>query len=337
MTQKKVYAPDVLPNNLRHIREMRGLSISRVHKGLNIDRNFLAAVEMENKNFSGKTTIKVLKYYDINFYKMYDVGEKRVLPTTDYFLKPWEVELYIDAVKMDERKDIRSVILERLNDLAAKEGKMGKIEDYKVLYKDTKDGQVHLKLDVEYYEKETRDIEYDINFMENENRKLADMLEFTGFADTIYTMEVNIDNKRVKLDGNKVILPEKYKIPYYDDIKDYYETNQLVVDGERIRIINDKSTGKPSIVKFKVVGKEINNLKAVRTLTKKSIEDMHKALGLTYNGYVNLELGNQKISSKVMWRLVYMLKVPLEVIINVDEYYKRYSAYDKKIEKKRPR
>jgi len=159
-------------------------------------------------------------------------------------------------------------------------------------------------------------------------------LRYRGFAPTIDKEEVKIDGINTRIENDIIIFNKPYKFANSDDLKDGYEELKEISVNDN-RIIAEEKKDKIVSVTFKTVSQAINNLKAIRTLINASIEDMHGALGLGYNGYINLELGNQKISSKIMWRLVNMLKVPLELIINIDKYYDKYCQHDKKIRKPR--
>lgn len=342
---KLILVPDILPNNLRIIRDMRGLTIKKVAEDLKIDRNFLSAVEVCGKNFSGKTTIRAMKYYDITFYQMYDVKGTRILPYV--FYEPIElacsikIDITDDKAEYDSEKELLENIsftskeikkaIEEVINMEYK--KVGKVDNYVVNKKYLDNNVMILEVSVDYLEQKTEQREFHINFVENENKQLEDMLRFRGFPLTIEKQTINIDGINAKIEDDMIIFNRKYKFSISDDPKEYIELNEISLDDSRIKV--ERKRNKIVSVSFNSVRREINNLKAIRTLTNLSIDEMHQSLGLSYNGYINLELGNQKISSKIMWRLVKMLKVPLELIINVDEYFDKYCQHDKKIRKPR--
>lgn len=336
--------PDVLPNNLRIIRDMRGLSVKDVANDLKVDRNFLSAVEMETKNFSGKTTIRFMKYYGISFYKMYDVAEVRECPVTKSILRELKYTLEFDLDKPedeinDDYLDLRfgeETLKDKIIEVANREGINGDVEHFIIDSREVINGKLFINVETDFLESIAEHVIFDINFMANENHELADMLRFRGFTDTISLLEEEIDGKIVRFDDKEmeIVLDKEYKIPLSNSTSDYKLTNKLPISGDNVNV-HYNSKKKPIKVKFKAITKEINCLKAIRVLLNKSIEEMHQSLGLSYNGYVNLELGNQKISTKIMWRLVQLLRVPLEIIVNVDEYYERYCKHNKKIRKPR--
>jgi transcriptional regulator with XRE-family HTH domain len=352
---KKILVPDILPNNLRIIRDMRGLSLKEVADALKIDRNFLSAVEVENKNFSGKTTIRALKFYEISFYKMYDVKEKRVTNVTDYFDNIFRTTLSFDPkdllngdFKLSDEEYMKNIInvalteeLEQLkennliinsiNKIAKKSKVKGTYEKFDLIGSSYKDNKLYLDLEVTFKEKRTEELEFDINFVINENLQLADMLRYRGFPEVIRVIEKDIDGEVIRIEGNVVHLDKPYKLPKGDNIKKFAEKDTIDLSDKNLKIKYSEETNEPISIKFKAIKPDMNNLKAIRTLTNISIEEMHKSLGLTYNGYINLELGNQKISTKVMWRLVNKLNVPLELILNIDEYYEKYCDVSVKV------
>ena len=344
---RKILAPDVLPNNLRIIRDIRGLSLKEASDALQIDRNFLSAVEVGNKNFSGKTTIRALKFYDISFYKMYDVKEKRTTNVTDYFENIFRTTLTFDPkdllnvkLKLLDEEYMQNIInitltdeveklmqnhliISSINKVAKENNVKGTYECFNLIGSSYKNKKIYLDLEVTFKEKRTEQREFDINFVINENLKVVDMLTYRGFPETIRYIEKDIDGEVVKAEGNVVRLDKPYKIPKGDDIRKFTEKDTISFSDKNLKVKYNKDNELISI-KFKAIKGETNNLKAIRTLNNISIEEMHESLGLTYNGYINLELGNQKISTKVMWRLVNKLNIPLELILNIDEYHEKY-------------
>lgn len=345
---KKILVPDILPNNLRIIRDMRGLALKDVANALKIDRNFLSAVEVNNKNFSGKTTIRALKYYGISFYKMYDVKEKMNLEVTDYFNNIFRVTLAFHPEDLIERdlklydekykqniinasltEDLKQLkennsIIANIYRVAQKNKVKGEYVDFNLIDSLYKDEKLYLDLEVVFNEKRTEKREFDINFVMNENLQLADKLREMGFREVIRVIERKIDGKSVKIEGNLIKLDQPYKFPKDDYGEKFTKKDTIKLSDRDLKIKYDPYTKEPVSIKFRVLKPEMNNLKTIRSLLKIPIEEMHKSLGLTYNGYINLEVGNQKISTKVMWRLVKKLNLPLELIINIDEYYEKY-------------
>lgn len=352
---EKVLVPYVLPNNLRVIREMRGCTVKDIANRILVDRNFLSAVEQEYKNFSGKTTITTIKDMDINFYRLYDVGEVRTCEVTDDFPSTinktleFDLESFLNSFENNKKKnkdifylDIGSKVLKdnvlfnkELDIIINKNKDLGDYFDFELIKKSKKDNKIILIIDCIFTKRESRNIDFDINFALNENIKLTDKLYSMGFSESIVTWEQLIDNDRIKISGNKLILDSPFKIPRSDDINDFHITNEIHLNNVHIKEekdgLRDNITFK--YAKFKAIRPAINNLKLFRTLLNLSIEEMHNSLGLKYTAYLNLELGNQKMSSKTMWRLCYKFRIPIEVIVNIEEYHRRYCLYTKKMVK----
>lgn len=270
MYMQKVLVPDVLPNNLRAIRELKGLSLKDLAEELLIDRNFLGTVEMWEKNFSGKTAIRTLKVLGVSFYQLYNIAGKRKLLVT----KP-------------DRED-------------------------------------------------PVEVEFDINLSREEDIKTADILTREGFKDTVVTWEEEIDGKIVKISKDRVYLDKSYKIPVGDDMSDFEMVDFFSIEDKRKKFIYDKDDDiNPVSVRFKAIRPALNNLEKIRKLLNISVEQISFSLDLAPNAYLQLEKGNQKASLKVMWKLVRFLKLPLELIINIDEYYEKFCKNDAKITKSR--
>lgn len=353
---EKYLVPNVLPNNFKGYREIRKNTVRQLADDLLIDRNFLTAVEANDKNFSGKTSVRYLKHFNINFYTVYDIqGKKKCSTIKDIFYSCQGVyslpiedarEAYLNKNKNNaapSNQEVIKFISEKdatmqnsiKGELLSKEEKY-LLEEYKVKETKLEDEVIHFYLEViAKREVEVKDYQFDINFARDEDRDLTNSLLRIGYKDTIATLEYDVDNDMVSVINNKVIFNKSYKIPKIENkIEDYYETSELNIKEKEAGVeVKYDSEGSPTTVKFRAVRPEINNFKKYRILDSKSIEQMHKDVGLSYNGYINLELGNQKISTKIMWRICKNLRVPLEAIVNIDEYFERFCQHQK-IEKK---
>lgn len=358
MDYKKILVPDVLPNNLRAIRDMRGLALKTVADALKIDRNFLSAVEVQSRNFSGKTTIRAMQYFGITFYKLYDVKKIVTTDVTDYTENEFNITLSFSVedffneieIKVDfndindfldqtfvEQKELLNnhpMIIDAINERAS-EKVAGFLQDYKIekYFYNANTKNLLLELEVVFQEQYTISADIDINLVKNEDTELTNHLAEYGFPDTIRSVERFIDGEKVKLEGKYLHFHEPFRFSVDGTLENFKEKDKININEGNVSIRYED--GVPVYARFKCIHKDINNLKYIRSLKEISIEEMYKALGFTYNGYINLELGNQKVSTKIMWRMVKKLRVPLELIINIDEYFETLS--DKKIEKKQNR
>lgn len=336
----KLLVPDVIPNNIRAIRDNRGISVKKAADDLKIDRNFLCGVEMENKNFSGKTTVRVLKYYGISFYQMYDVQEVKVFPVTtligeEHINMKFCVDLSeIENVDINSPKNINSIvekmILKHIIDLNASNALLS----YQILNNKVVKNNLHVETTFKYLSYKPNNQKFDINFCRDENVKLADMLFSKGYQDCITYVDRDLDTFDIKIENDKVIFDREYKIPKESDVTDYYITNELPLN--KVELKYDKTNDNNLIsVRFKAIRPELNNLRFIREHLNLSEKDVFEPLDMLANSYTNLELGKQKISTKIMWKLVELFKLPLEAIINIDEYYDKFCFNSKKITKKR--
>jgi transcriptional regulator with XRE-family HTH domain len=355
----RVLVPNILPNNIKDYRELKKLSVRQLAEDLLIDRNFLTAVEANDKNFSGKSTIRYLKHFGISYYYMYDVQGKRECDTIDecvynctgrFSITLDEIiqEYDIDKKMIRTGKKGKDLSVEEmvkyftkknnmLTNIIKAEGKnLGVVfREYEVTETKINNRIVNIDLLIRFTKAfELKDQEFDINFAAHQEREVSDWLFHMGYPETIATLDFEVDNEYVSVINNKVILDKEYKIPKSEkNLENYYMASEFDINDRDIDVKIDKESGRPMSVKFRSIRNEINNFKQFRTLQRMSLKEMHTSVGLSYNGYINLELGNQKISSKIMWRVCNKLKVPLEAIVNIDEYFERFCKHTK-IEKK---
>lgn len=358
--------PNVLPNNLKVYRELlRTMSVKQLSDDLLIDRNFLTAVESNDKNFSGKTTVRYMKHFGINFYTMYDVQRKVVTDAVgkDYYRADGTLVIDLNEIKSnceDNMKMINATNDEVIDYLINKSGIIERqvkeksrelasriineeeftldfiLEEFSVLNVNIASTQINIGLNLLFKKSYLiKNHEFDINFAKNEDKELKRMLIRMGYAETIATLDYDIDGTNIKIIDNKVILDGEYKIPNSEkNFRDnFYLTNVLDIKKKEAGLeIKTDSEGNPIKARFRAIRPEVNNFKEFRTIARKDIDQMHHDIGLSKNGYVNLELGNQLISSKIMWSICKELKVPLELIVNINEYNIRFCKH-KKIEK----
>lgn len=335
----EILVPDVIPNNLKIIRTWKGLRVKDLAESLKVDRNFLSAIETNTRNMSGKTTIRTMKLLNSSFYKLYDIRDSIYLPVTKYekaILENVKIEIPLrERYIKDGNIDIptRTIKYELQKALLKDYNKKGKILNYEVLENKNETSYSTYIMNIEIDEEKTVETLFDINFLKNENKDLYKNLEYRkGFNDTIVDTEITIDGMNNYIDGNIVVLDKEYKIPNGKSLIDFDVTNKVSLDNVKITKVPESEM---QVVKFKIIDKEMNTLKAIRALTNYSINDMRSALDMSYNAYVNLEQGNQKISTKIMWRMVYLLKIPLEMIVNIDAYYDKYCIHENKITRPR--
>lgn len=348
----KILVPDSIPNNMTDIREIRGLSIKEASDMLLIDKNFLSSVENWRKNFSGKTTIRIMEKFNVNFYQMYDINKTiKNLPVTDYFeeAKKEVIKISINQLRgtyinvqdfnnneiinckngdlskasCELKEVIKEEVLKTLN-------VTNELIDFSIDNVKKSEDYIYFSVHIRYNELQIKYMDFDIRFAEKENIELADMAMFKGFREEITFIEKSADEVIIKDD--KIILDRDYKIPLDDNPKKFILTNEIDINNENLGIETDSLTSIPLKVKLRVVKSELNNIKFLKEQLNLSDEQVYTALGILPGSYNNL--GSQKISTKVMWRLVELFKIPFELIFNIDEYYKEFCLDERRIARK---
>lgn len=335
----EILVPSIIPNNLMIIRKCRRKSIDEFADTLQIDKPFLNTVEKNVKNFSGKLTIKSLYLFKITFNMLYDIKSRVILPverpysTTERFtISIPNTCNYTEEEILSNRKYEKEILLTLKHKENLNESDIIFNLEYNTVT--IKDCNVILDVVVDIKTKQIYNEEFDINFTKNINWDLEEKLTNHGFfSDTISIIEREVDGINIKFDGDLIILDQNYKI-FSDFDKTWNESNILNRFDVEVKEVN-KRAGKPPvhIVRFKALRPAINNMKYLRELLGYTPKEVAAALGIGLNSYTNLELGNQKLSTKLMWKLVKLYNVPLENIINIDEYYFRYCLFGSRIEK----
>lgn len=308
---------------------MRGLTLDEAAKGLGVHQFYLSSVESGKSNISGKIAMAVLDFYDVSFEQIYDVKKTLTLDTVEETFQSVEVEVILseleilsDSIKAEEK------ILEEL----LKKNINAQVYSYEIIDKKKtfKHGFFLCKINVELIVQEIVKKEFDINFFRDSNIELTDILLKRGFPEQ--TRNINLNKDKFKIVKDEIYLPSSFKIVSSDDI---IITNKINISGlmplngneyvlnNDIKIIkNDKN--EIETVNLTVLEETMNNLKFIEKYLKENeglnVSDVPKLLGLSFPGYSNLVNGNQKVSAKVMWRMIKLFRVPLELILNTRRY-----------------
>jgi len=330
---KAIPVPKVLPNNLKQIRQIRGLTLQEAAKMLNVHPFFLSSVENGKNNLSGKITISILNLFDVSFEQLYDVRKELVL---DY------VEEYKDKVTVEvilNKSEIKSnpvKVEEKILDELLKKNINAQVYAYNIIdKKETIKSDTFLcTVDLELITQRTTKKKFDINFFRDSNIELTEILLEKGFYPQPQNIELNKENFKVV--DNKIYLNREYKINKGNESinTNIIHIDNFIFNGENeysspdgnIKLYKDKDDN-IEIITFMALEKDeedMNNLKFIENYYEKH-ENLDKTkipelLGLSVPGYSNLLHGNQKISTKVMWRMVKLFRVPLELIINIKKY-----------------
>ena len=251
-----IRTPDIIPNNLRNIREMKGKTMDETATALGINRSYMSILENAKANMSGETALKIIEYFDSSFAALFGQQGVIKLPYTTETLKtqPTKIVLTKEEYKQFQEGDIIKA--------------------------------------VKLVEQEFKKLDLPID--------LADIEEISSEP----------------VDGsNKVIVSIKATISEpTEEIGEFDMNLSSNMDLDLYRALKDKE--------FK--NNEYFNVYFIENFLGIDKEQVQEAIGLTEKGYYEIFEAEKKISVKLMWRLVKFFKVPLEMIMNVDLYKKKF-------------
>ena len=254
--REMIRTPDIIPNNLRNIREMKGKTMDETATALGINRSYMSILETAKANMSGETALKIIEYFDSSFAALFGQQGVIKLPYTTETLKtqPTKIVLTKEEYKQFQEGDIIKA--------------------------------------VKLVEQEFKKLDLPID--------LADIEEISSEP----------------VDGsNKVIVSIKATISEpTEEIGEFDMNLTSNMDLDLYRALKDKE--------FK--NNEYFNVYFIENFLGIDKEQVQEAIGLTEKGYYEIFEAEKKISVKLMWRLVKFFKVPLEMIMNVDLYKKKF-------------
>lgn len=336
--------PKILPNNLGLIQLNYGISNSDIANALSLKKRFIDSVYAEDANFSGSSIIKFIKHYNIPFNLFYNVNKE-----TTYEENTYKRHICIFQVSKDyllDTEDQLKTLNMNLITSAIDNSIINPDDNIKIQFiLQIENGQLsydknirssNYKCDLEKYQKFVNSFTYDvekyyyfamcyelieditvtktINLNQNFDMDLIKYLETKPFVKHVLK-DVNIPKDEIKEEGNFYILPNKYPFLINDAIKNLDKVN-----------INSCKDKRKHIV-ITVVSKTINQLsklKFIREYKNYSIQEMADKICVSEDTYAAIEKGYLKISAQIMWKLELEFGLPLEYILNIDEYYNKY-------------
>ena len=95
---------------LKQIRQIRGLTLQEAAQKLDIHPFFLSSVENGKNNLSGKSTMNILHFFDISFEQLYDIKKTLTLDYVEEKTKKTTVEIILsepeilsNSIKIEEK------------------------------------------------------------------------------------------------------------------------------------------------------------------------------------------------------------------------------------------
>lgn len=316
-----INTPDILPNNLRIIRQMRGKTTDETANALGLNRSYISVLENDKANMSGVAAISIMNYLNTNFFQLFEKEESIFLDYTEKELKNHRLKILtsIDNLPYFQENDIINVveIIQKELDELNINGKVFEFE-YMGHTKIEAANQVYILINVTTSEEITTKKEFDLRLSSNLNTDLFKALVAKGFE---RKAELIVDKDNFKIDNDHIVLNKNYRIVQKDNLSEI--TNVINIDSNKCDITyNNKNEIKS--VKFNVILEDLYNIDFIEKFLGLTPEEIQEVIGISENGYNEIFSGNQKISTKIMWRLVKYFKVPLEYIINLKLYTEKY-------------
>ena len=330
IVNKAIPVPKILPNNLKQIRQIRGLTLQDAANILNIHPFFLSSVENGKNNLSGKITMNVLHLFDVSFEQLYDVRKELELDYIEEYKDTVTVDVILNKSEIEENP---IKIEEKILDELLKKNINAQVYTYEIVEKkETFKSDMYLcTINLELVTQKIKKRKFDINFFRDSNIELTEILLERGFLEQ--PQNIRLGKDKFKVVDHNIYLNREYKISADGQ---YNSTNKIYI-GDFKHVNGNKYSNSDGSIKlykseeddinlisFTALEEDMTNLKFIENYYEKH-ENLDKTkipelLGLSVPGYSNLLHGNQKISTKVMWRMVKLFRVPLELIINIKKY-----------------
>lgn len=96
-----IRTPDIIPSNLRVIREMREKGTEETANALGMNRSYISILENAKANMSGETALRIMEYFDCSFAELFNKTEKVSLELTTETLKNHPTKIMMTAEEFE--------------------------------------------------------------------------------------------------------------------------------------------------------------------------------------------------------------------------------------------
>ncbi|MCK9470662.1 MAG: helix-turn-helix transcriptional regulator [Bacilli bacterium] len=338
-----IIIPDIIPNNIKQLRSLRELTIEDLAKGTDLTYSFIQAVENNKANMSGITALKIMEFLDANFYQVFDISKTITLPYSKeiYDIIYEEIDVKKEYLYLNNSRNIIH-IEESIDKILQKKNIEGKVYRFKIIKTvDKTDDMSSAYIEIELLKQVYEEKEFDINFLKEINYELFEHLNNKGFndkkrilltksgdykidGDYVYILKENLIKKGKPIRNIKKLNKKEVKIKKGNPLKKENPMKIIKrINKKHTKIKYDKNKNIKEI-SFYIKYQAINNIQYIQDCLKLTNNEVCKALDISRATYNSIKTTNQRLSIKLMWKLVKLFRVPLELIIDIPLYIKTY-------------
>lgn len=338
-SKEKFISPQIPPNNLKKIKEIYSYTDDDIGKLINVKAGFVSGVVNNRANFSGITTLKLLKELDISFSTLYGMKRKLVTNCESFKEGVFIISLdnkYTETLIYDVTKELlyndddivptfMHIELDIVNDKLTLDSKrVPRIlsdDEKEYIRASIKAANNNNSFDnnyghylIYYTTKSYEEMEYEIDTekaLDVETNNILFSLPFNKYINT------TLPPSDFKLDLNNVILNQDFTI-----LRDNKLIQTKILYNNEYNFLSD---GQSIIFKTFSTEKSMNKLKLYRDIKGYDLHYMANALNLSAESYRVMEVGHNRISTSQMWKIENRLGIQLENIIDINAYIENFS------------
>ena len=180
-----IRTPDVLPNNLKLVRELRNKSVEEIASAIDVNIAYIYMLENFKANMGSSVAISLMDYLDCSFSQLFDMGGYRTLEYTKEIFTDRIMKLIVTSKILKEFRsnNIISVVKMIEEELEQYDlpGYIYKIEE--ISTDEIKPEKILLTLKVIIAEPITEFIDFDLDLSKNANNVLYRALIQRGFGE----------------------------------------------------------------------------------------------------------------------------------------------------------
>lgn len=192
-----IKTPDIIPNNLRSIRETRGRGTDETANALGMNRSYVSILENAKANMSGETALNIMNYFNCNFATLFEKEGKHLL---EHSTETFNYQLTKIIITQKQLAEYRSGDIIEAVKMIEKEFKKynipGSVHDLEEVSCEEISGteKLALSLKVTVVESKVDLVEFDLGLTYDINLELYKKLKDRGFKDNEYFSIKFIEN-----------------------------------------------------------------------------------------------------------------------------------------------
>lgn len=179
-----IRTPDILPNNLKTIRETRGKGTDETAEAIGMNRSYVSVLENGKANMSGEVALKIMEYFNASFAQLFHFADPVTLEYTTDTISTQLTKIILTQKEYDQFKQGDIIKAVKIIENEYKENDVpGSVHDIiEVSSEEISKKKVVVQLKVLMKEPKVEKLEFDLNIVDTIDKDTYMALKQRGFG-----------------------------------------------------------------------------------------------------------------------------------------------------------